>query len=265
MERRWILPVQEYYARVNAYVHEVGLPWAIEDNPDWDDIAEDLRGILGEAQGRSVLDCSCGWGMQTIPLAMSGWQVTATDISETSLEFARKFARQTGVSVDFRICDMRDLARLFHQQFDWVISCYGLYEIPTWEGIEQAVQGIFTALKPGGKCYLVFRDMDDLVVDQPRHTFHGEKRYPNGRIFCIEDWDYESDTHVVALDAFLREDETKDPDDYQRWTTETIGVRKIILRKAELEQKLLQVGFNPVTFLPQPGPWYAVRIVATRP
>lgn len=265
MDHRWILPVPEYYARLNAYILEFGLPYSVEDCQQWDEEASLLGGVLGAARGQTVLDCSCGWGRQTIALAKLGWQVAACDVSETSLEFARIFASQEGVPVDFQVCDMRDLARAFDRRFDWVVSCFALYEIPTDEGIWQAVQGMFEVLKPVGKCYLRFRDMDFLMEEQPRHLYMGEKRIPNGRLICIEDWDYVSETQVVWLEAFLREDERLDPSDHFRWVTETIGCRKKVMRKAELQSLLLSAGFDPVTFLPQPEPWMPVQVIATRP
>jgi SAM-dependent methyltransferase len=265
MDHPWILPVTQYYARLNAYILEFGLPWPVEDCQNWDEEAERLRGILGEANNRCALDCSCGWGRQTIALAKLGWQVTACDLAETSLEFARKFALREEVSVDFQVYDMGNLAQAFHRQFDCVVSCYALYEIPTVEGIRKAVRGMLEALKPGGKCYLRFRDMDFLLEEQPQHIFHGEKRCPNGRMICIEDWEYESEEQVIALYAFLREDERLDPANHFRWMTETIGVRKRVMRKAELRQLLRQEGFEPVIFLPQPEPWYDVQVVAERP
>jgi len=262
MDHRWILPVPEYYARLNFYLKAFSRERQdeIQDRDHW---ASLLRQVLGEAGGRSVLDCSCGWGTQAVPLAKLGWQVTACDVSESSLDDALKYASEEGVSVDLRVCDMRDLAQVFNQQFDWVVSVYALYEIPTDEGLQQAVRGIFTALKPGGKCYLQFRDMDDLIEDKPRHVFHGERRVPNGRIIWIQDWDYESESQVVALDAFLREDESHEA--WNRWETETIGVRKRVLRKAEIQRVLVSEGFDPVTFLPQPEPWMNVRLIAARP
>lgn len=90
--------------------------------------------MLGQAEGRSVLDCSCGWGRQTIALAKLGWQVTATDVSPTSLDCARQCVKEENLSIDFRISDMRDLAENFHEQFDWVITCYALYELGTEYG-----------------------------------------------------------------------------------------------------------------------------------
>ena len=264
MDHRWILPVPEYYARLNSYLGAFSRERQdeIQDRYYW---ASLLCEVLGDARGQLVFNCSCGWGTQAVPLAKLGWQVTACDVSESSMDNARKYANEEGVSVDFRVCDMRDLVQVFNQQFDWVVSCYALYEIPTDEGLHQAVRGIFTTLKPGGKCYLRFRDKDFLMEEQPRHVFHGERRVPNGRIIWIQGWDYESESTVIAMDAFLREDECRAPSDHFRWVTETIGVRKKVLRKAELQCVLVSEGFNPVIFLPQPEPWMDIQLTATRP
>lgn len=262
MDHRWILPVPEYYARMNAYILEVGLPYSVADCQQWDAETVLLHAAMGAARGQSVLDCACGWGRQTIALAKLGWQVSASDVSETSLAFARKFAQQEGVTVDFRQCDMRELPQVFERRFDWLVSCFALYEIPTEEGIRQAIGAMRSVLKPGGKCYLRLRDMDFLMEEQPRHTFHGETRTPTGRVICIEDWEYESESEVLALDAFLREDESVEPSHYLRWVTETIGCRKRVMRKAELERLLRAEGFA-VTFLPQSAPWMPVEVIAS--
>ena len=75
---------------------------------------------------------------------------------------------------------------------------------------------------------------------------------------------YENAEIVMSLQG-RSEDERRDPGDHLRWVTETIGVRKKVLRKAELARVLAGTGFDPVTFLPQPEPWMAVQVVATRP
>ena len=266
MEFPWILSPPEYYARLNAYILDVGLPYSVEEDIEkCEETVQYLKEILGDAQGQSILDCTCGWGTQAIPLAHSGWQVTACDISETSMDIARKYARRQEVSVDFRICDMRNLAQEFNQQFDWVISSGALHEIPTEEGILQALKGMFAALKPGGKCFLEFKDTTE-YLEEPlkRHFYSGEKRLPNGRIIHIEDWEYESEDTVIVMGAFLREDERYAPSEYGRWRTETIGVRKRIIRKTMIQHLLRSAGFDLVYLLTKPEVWYPYRIIATR-
>ena len=261
----WILPVQEFYARLNQYVLDVGLPYEVEDLKGWDTEAQTLQTVMGAAQGQSVLDCSCGWGRQAIALAKTGWQVTATDVSGTSLDFARNFASQEGAQIAFGECDMRELAGRFHSAFDWVVSCFALYELVTDSDIQLAVDGMFHALKPGGKCYLRQRDMDFLMEEQPRYIFSGEKRVPAGRILCIEDWEFESEKSVISLYAFLREDERKDRSDHFRWVTDTLGYRKRALRAAELQGFLQRAGFQPVQVLPKAAPWMELEVVAVKP
>jgi hypothetical protein len=265
MEHRWILPVPDYYARLNHYILGPFAENEQEEKQNREEWAAQLKEIMGEAGGRSVLDCSCGWGTQTIPLARLGWKVTATDISESSLNYAQGLAEQESLKVDFKVCDLRNLGELFDRQFDWAVTCYALYELPSDNEILQALRGIWTALKPGGKCFMQFRDMDNLMEDQDRHTFHGEVRLPGERYLWIGDWDYESEDQIVAVDAFLHEDETRPPSDHFRWTTETIGVRKNVLRKAKIQALLLDAGFYPVTILPKPEPWMDVQIAAERP
>jgi glycine/sarcosine N-methyltransferase len=265
MDHRWILSAPEYYARLNAYILEFELPCSIEKIQNWEEVVPYLGEIFGAGSGRTVLDCTCGWGTQTIPLAKLGWQVTACDISETSISLARTYAQQEDVPVDFQICDLGNLAQRFDQEFDCVVCCKSLYEIPTDEGIRKAIHGMYTALKPRGKCYIELRDMDQMMEEKPRHIFCGEKDIPDGRIICIEDWDYESESTLVDLTAFMREDHSRDPSDNFRWVTETIGKRKKVLGKAELQDFLEGEGFEPVTILPKPEPWMDVRCIAIRP
>lgn len=261
---RWVLDPQVFYTKLTDYMTHVGLPWDARDEAVWQaQMAEEIKrlgAIMGEGAGRSVLDCSCGWGGQAIPLAKLGWHVTAADISEANLNTAQERARQAGSQIDFVVRDMRDLG--FQATFDWVVSCMALYDIVADADIHSAVQGMFAALKPGGKCYIRLRDHDHLMDEKPRHEFHGEQHTPHGRVICIEDWDYESETHITHSYAFLKEDERYQ--NYRRWTTETLGCRIRVMRKAELAQFLSAAGFGQVEFLPQPSGWHPYEVVASK-
>lgn len=264
MERPYVYPAPEFYARSNAYRAKYGLGDAL--TPNWDTEAAELKEVIGEARGRKVLDCSCGWGAQTIALAKMGWQVTAADISESNMALARRDAQQEGVTVDFQVCDMRRLGERFHQEFDWVVSCNALYEIISDVEIHQALRGIFEALKPGGKAYFRLKDMDFLADEErPRHWVRREWQIPNGRVFEMNDWEYISQDEVITYDVFLREDENFGLSEFGRWTSETIGSVHKILRKTQFEGFLREAGFEPVDFLLPPHPWMNYRVVATRP
>jgi len=73
-----------------------------------------LNGIsdfLGDLRGRRVLEYGCGLGELTIVLARSGAEVTSFDLSEASIEFARRRAERNGVAdrICFVVADGEDL------------------------------------------------------------------------------------------------------------------------------------------------------------
>jgi len=79
-----------------------------------------IRSSLPETH--DVLDCACGIGAQAIGLALLGYRVTATDISERSLQRARDTAARLSTPVTVLPADFRDL-RGISGDFDVVICC----------------------------------------------------------------------------------------------------------------------------------------------
>ena len=261
----WWMRENQEGDKLLEYMLRVGLPWDERTPELWraglHGEMEQLRPTIGASDGGAALDCSCGMGTQAIALAKLGWRVTATDIAESSLEVARQRAEAEGVEIDFSTCDMREIGQRYGAQFDWVVTCYALYEITDDAGIQRAVDGIHTALVPGGRCYIRLRDMDALLEEKPRYSYHGEVRTPQGRVFCIEDWEYESETHATQIYAFLTEDEQYD--DWRRWSTEAVGTRKRAIRQSELEQFLDRAGFKDIPFLEREGDWEPYEVVAS--
>jgi SAM-dependent methyltransferase len=81
-----------------------------------------LREELDIQPGKRVLDIPCGSGRHSVPLAELGYAVTGFDISAHFLARARHFAHERGVSVEWRLADMRTLA--FEREFDAAL-CFG--------------------------------------------------------------------------------------------------------------------------------------------
>lgn len=252
---------QEFYTREVDYTTQVDPTWWTED---WDasdqEEMDQLTTALGKADGRSILDCTCGWGNQAIALAKLGWQVTATDFTKAYLDLARGRAAHNHLQIRFLECDVRQLDEHFQAEFDWVLTCMALDNIPSDEGIRQAVRGMYAALKPGGKCYIRLRDMDNIMQEKPRYEYKGERILPYGRIVMLEDWIYESKTHVIDVSVFWLEDKRKSG--YQ-WSQEISSVRRRALRKAELAGFLVEAGFKQIRFLPQVSPWHPYEVVAS--
>jgi glycine/sarcosine N-methyltransferase len=256
-----ILAPEVFYASVARHMNEIDPGWAEER---WRAQVErelnHLPGLLGDARGRSVLDCSCGDGGQAIPLAMLGWRVTATDITEPSLATARRRAAERGLSIAFQPCDMRDLGQRFESAFDVVITCMALDNITDDDGLQRAARGLFESLKPGGRCSIRLRDLEHILAARPRYDFSEERAVPHGRVIRLEDWDYADEERPVCAYVFLREDQRKEG---YRWETTIFRYRRRVLRKRDLERMLLAAGFARVEFLPRPSPWAPYEVVAS--
>ncbi len=256
-----ILSTQEFYTGVADYMHRIDPTWEQERWQAQLITEQDkLRRLLGKGNGRSLLDCSCGGGGQAIPLAKLGWHVTATDITEASLALAQQRAQQQAISLDFQVCDMRHLSQTLQPPFDWVISCNALDNLTIDEDIQQAINGMFSVLKPGGKCYIRQRNFDNIMQHKPHYDVKEERRVPQGRVIRLEDWHYESNTHVLCIYIFLWEDQRKKG---YRWTTDIFSFRRRAIRKVDLKRFLKKAGFKTVEFLPPPSPWIPYEVIAS--
>lgn len=56
-----------------------------------------------------ILDLACGYGRFTIPLTKKGYDVEGIDITPVLIEKAKKDAKKDGLSINFRLGDMRKL------------------------------------------------------------------------------------------------------------------------------------------------------------
>lgn len=56
-----------------------------------------------------VLDCACGYGRLTIPLAQKGFAIEGVDIAENLIADAKNFAAKASLAIKFTIGDMRAL------------------------------------------------------------------------------------------------------------------------------------------------------------
>lgn len=94
-----------------------------------------------------VVDVGCGGGILTEALARTGAQATGIDLSELSLEVARKHAVEQGLAIDYRYQNAEQLAQEQAGSFD-VVTCMEMLEhVPD---PAQVIAACARVLKPGG-------------------------------------------------------------------------------------------------------------------
>lgn len=97
-----------------------------------------------------ILDVGCGGGILSEALARTGAQVTGIDLSKGAIEAAREHAQAGGLTIDYKVTNVEDIAQAKEGSFD-VVTCMEMLEhVPDPERI---VAACAKAIKPGGLAF----------------------------------------------------------------------------------------------------------------
>jgi 2-polyprenyl-6-hydroxyphenyl methylase/3-demethylubiquinone-9 3-methyltransferase len=97
-----------------------------------------------------VLDVGCGGGILSEALARAGAQVTGIDLSQASIEAAKRHAQAEGLEIDYRCVSAEEIAASQPESFD-VVTCMEMLEHVPEPG--KVVAACARALKPGGQAF----------------------------------------------------------------------------------------------------------------
>src|SRR5262244_4540498 len=129
---------REFFDRVEAHRYEK--EWHIP-------IAADFAG----ARGLKVLEIGCGLGTDGAQFAAAGADYTGIDLTQASIELARKRFELSGLKGEFWVADAERLD-FAAETFDLVYSHGVLHHTPD---IEAAVREIHRVLKPAGRAMVM--------------------------------------------------------------------------------------------------------------
>lgn len=161
-----------------------------------------LRSIFRNQGVSRVLDASCGAGVQSIPLAKLGFDVTAADPSEGMLIRAREIAAAQGVQdkIAFVQSDFLNLLSNVQAPFDAVITKgSALPHLLLDQEIETALRIFNQLLRVGGLLVIGMRDFADMIEDRPRFIPGLIHDLDNGHEFVTFDiWEWEDGPPITA-------------------------------------------------------------------
>lgn len=100
--------------------------------------------------GARVLDVGCGAGILSEALARRGANVTAIDLATDNIRVAREHAADQGLTIDYRIASVGEIAASEVAGFD-VVTCLELLEhVPQ---PESAIAACARSVRPGGRVF----------------------------------------------------------------------------------------------------------------
>jgi len=102
--------------------------------------------LLGDVNGKRVLDLGCGAGQASIALARQGAHAIALDASAAQLARARRLAEAEEVRVEWHRGDLADLAFLRADSIDLVFSSHAIAEV---EDLDRVLRQVHRVLRLG--------------------------------------------------------------------------------------------------------------------
>lgn len=145
-----------------------------------------------------ILDCACGIGTQAIGLAVLGYNVTASDISDGELKEARERAIKNNVEISFKHADFCDLQKTFKKQFDIVIAMdNALPHMLSKSSLETAIKSITNQMATGGIFVASIRDYDVLLLDKPPYSPPYIHKTDDGQRVSFQTWEWNDDCYKL--------------------------------------------------------------------
>ncbi len=104
--------------------------------------------LLGDVEGKRVLDAGCGEGRFARMLAECGAKVTAFDFSPKMIEIAGRIEADQKLGIEYLVADMTDLSRFADESFDLVVAYLSIIDV---RDHERALAEISRVLNVGGQ------------------------------------------------------------------------------------------------------------------
>jgi ubiquinone/menaquinone biosynthesis C-methylase UbiE len=135
---------------------------------------EDTLKLLGNVDGKRVLDLGCGTGHNAIALAKQGAKVIAVDESSDQVADARAACEREGVKVELHHAPLAELAFIRADTIDAAISAWGLAPV---EDIDRVFRQVDRVLKPEHPLVLSMPHPAFAMVDPTDHERRVQRSY----------------------------------------------------------------------------------------
>jgi SAM-dependent methyltransferase len=154
-------------ARIHYASRAYDIQGYVSDASKISDVVAFDRDELGDVTGKTLLHLQCHIGTDTLSWARLGATVTGVDLSDKSIEAARRLSAESGTPGRFIVSELYDTPDVIEEQFDIVYTGVGalcwLPDIRGWASVVAKMLG------PGGTFYI--RDGHPMAhaMDNERH------------------------------------------------------------------------------------------------
>ena len=203
---------------------------------------------LGLQPGARVLDLGCGFGRHTMIFAKRKYSMVGLDLSMVLLQKALNEAQRRSLSIKFVHGDMRNLS--FQSVFDAIYNLQTSFGYFNDQTNFKVLQGIYRALKPGGRFLIETVNRDFILDEIPMRIW-----WEGSECLILEEVDIDHLLGVLRTKrSFVFEDVTRDP-----WE-QNINIR--LYTPSEMRGMLSRAGFKVIHLsgdYATPGAYFGAR------
>jgi 2-polyprenyl-3-methyl-5-hydroxy-6-metoxy-1,4-benzoquinol methylase len=128
--------------------------------------------MLGDVQGKEVLDLACGEGFYTRLIAGAGAsRVVGVDVSAAMVGLAEELESQQSLGIEYHCADVATMPDFGH--FDVVTAAYLLHYATDCNSLQSMCDRIAARLQPGGRFVCINENPDQLFADFSGYTQYG--------------------------------------------------------------------------------------------
>jgi SAM-dependent methyltransferase len=213
------IPTQKWFASWfdTPYYH---ILYKDRDYNEAQQFMDNLTNYLNLPENASILDLACGKGRHSIYLNSLGYQVTGADLSENSIEAAKKFENDT---LQFKVHDMRDTCDQKYDAIFNLFTSFGYFDNDA-DNLT-TLEAIHNSLNETGFACIDFMNVDNVIG----HLVAEETKTVDNIVFHIKR--YVKDNHIYKEISF-----TDNEEDFH--FTEKVQA----LRLADFENMMEQAG-----------------------
>ena len=231
---------------------------------DWQSATQEQALILekifldnGFNKTARILDCACGIGTQAVGLALLGYDITASDISNGEIAEAKKRALKNNVNIRFENADFRNLTKTFSEQFDIVIAMdNALPHMLTKNVLETAVKSILNQIATGGMFVASVRDYDVLIDSKPPYSAPYIHKTEKGQRVSFQTWEWNGENYKLVQYII---------DDEKNLQVSKFECEYRAVRREELTNLLISNGCKSVVWkFPEETGFYQPIVIAKK-
>lgn len=245
-------PSDDFYEELASFYHLIF--------EDWDKSiiqqGEVLSRLLPPPNAiNPILDCACGIGTQSIALAKQGYQIEAADLSPAEIVRAKKEATHRGLTIDFRVDDMRVLTTFPLSRYGAIIAMdNAIPHLNSDEEIIQSLSAMHKRLKKDGMFVFSMRDYEKILQTRSKITeplFFMDGQY---RRIVHQVWDWVDERRYI-LHLYITQENSNG------WQSHHFTGRYRAIRLNEMTALIKKSGFKEVKILDQKESKYYQPII----